>query len=171
MAANYDSVFIDAVNRVLAHEGGYVLLASDPGGETKFGISKRTYPDLDIRSLTRDDAIAIYHRDFWLKFGINRIRRELAPKLFDLAVNIGADHAVKCLQRAVRAYGSTMVEDGVIGDATVNAVNSCANPAAVLAALRSEAAGYYRTIAAIARGPRENGDREFLEGWLKRAYS
>src|SRR5262249_8828652 len=127
--------------------------------------------DLNISELTRDDAIAIYHRDFWLKFGIHRIRPELSPKLFDLAVNIGPEHAIKCLQRAVRAYGSNLVEDGVIGDATVNTVNTCANPGALLAALRSEAAGYYRVIAAIHRGERPNADREFLEGWLRRAYA
>ena len=33
--------FEKAVERVLENEGGYVNHPSDPGGETKFGISKR----------------------------------------------------------------------------------------------------------------------------------
>ena len=37
----------------------------DPGGETKFGISKRAHPDLDIANLTRDQAGAVYRRDYW----------------------------------------------------------------------------------------------------------
>lgn len=171
MAADFDPIFLDAVNRVLSHEGGYVCLPEDPGGETNFGISKRQYPELDIKKLTRDDAIEIYFRDYWKKFRFDRIRRELGPKVFDIAIDIGPEHSIKCLQRAVRAYGSNMVEDGIIGDATVNTVNTCADPGALLAAFRSEAAGYYRTLAALERGKRPDGDREFLKGWLNRAYS
>lgn len=30
------------INRVLSHEGGYVNHPKDPGGETNWGITKRT---------------------------------------------------------------------------------------------------------------------------------
>ena len=46
-------------------EGEYSNDPNDPGGETKWGISKRAYPDLDIRNLTKADALAIYFRDYW----------------------------------------------------------------------------------------------------------
>ena len=46
-----------------ALEGGYVNHPDDKGGETNFGISKRSYPTLNIRTLTRDDAMQINHRD------------------------------------------------------------------------------------------------------------
>ena len=52
--------FEDAFDRLISHEGGYVNDPLDPGGETKFGISKRSYPTLDIAALTREDARAIY---------------------------------------------------------------------------------------------------------------
>lgn len=52
------SLFRDLIDRVLSHEGGYVNHPADPGGETKFGIAKRSYPALNIASLTREDAIA-----------------------------------------------------------------------------------------------------------------
>jgi lysozyme family protein len=69
----YPSEFLTAVERVLADEGGYVCNPSDPGGETNFGITKRSYPDLDIKGLTREDAIAIYWRDWWTKYGFDRL--------------------------------------------------------------------------------------------------
>src|SRR5690606_28008981 len=62
MSAVTDERFRRAVEVVLKHEGGYVNNPSDPGGETKYGISKRSYPELDIANLTQEDAIAIYYR-------------------------------------------------------------------------------------------------------------
>jgi lysozyme family protein len=167
--AQYPAQFVAAVGQVLADEGGLTLNLDDPGGVTKFGISAREYPTLDIAALTRDDAIAIYYRDWWLKFGFDRLEGGAAAKTFDLAVDIGPDHAIKCVQRALRACKRPVAEDGVIGDETAAA--TFAVPAfALAAALRSEAAGYYRTVAALSRSKRPNGDRQFLAGWLNRAY-
>jgi lysozyme family protein len=100
---NYDPVFLQAVARVLTDEGGFVCNPADPGGETNFGISKRSYPSLDIKSLTRDQAIEIYWNDFWQKSGFYRLKGDVAIKVFDLAVVMGAAQAVTCLQRALRA--------------------------------------------------------------------
>lgn len=165
----YPSAFVAAVNRVLGDEGGLVRIAGDPGGLTRYGISSHEYPSLDIASLTRDGAIAIYFRDFWQRFNYALLPPALAAKVFDLAVNIGPSHASKCLQRALRAAGHPVAEDGVIGAETSAAAHAACG-AAAMAALRSEAAGYYRTIAALARAARPDGDREFLAGWLNRAY-
>ena len=89
--------------------------------------------------------------------------------MFDLAVNIGPGHAARCLQRALRACGKRVDEDGSIGDGTRTAARA-ANQIALMAALRSEAAGYYRTLAADTHRPGSGAD-EFLNGWLNRAYS
>ena len=59
--SNFDRAF----RFLIGEEGGYVNDPADPGGETKFGISKRAYPQLDIKSLTLDQAKAIYRRDYW----------------------------------------------------------------------------------------------------------
>lgn len=166
---SYPPAFQRAVTRLLGDEGGYVDNPADPGGETNFGICKRDYPDLDIAALTRPQAIAIYYRDWWQRYRYADLPGPIAAKLFDLAVNVGPDHAGKCLQRALRACGRRMIEDGVVGPVTAAAARA-ANQLALLAALRSEAAGYYRTLAALERGRRPGGDREFLEGWLNRAY-
>ncbi|MHB8381162.1 MAG: glycoside hydrolase family 108 protein [Candidatus Binataceae bacterium] len=166
---SYSPEFIGAVNRVLADEGGTERAPDDPGGFTRFGISAREYPALDIAHLTRAGAIAIYHRDYWRRFGLDAAPGAIAAKVFDLAVNMGPAHAVRCLQRALRAAGHRVTEDDVLGPETAAAAHA-ADPLALMAACRSEAAGYYRVTAALARGVQPGGDREFLTGWLNRAY-
>lgn len=161
---DYPARFIRAVERVLTEEGGYVRNPSDPGGETRYGISRREYPRLDLRSLTREQAIAIYYRDFWRKQNYAELPAPLGEKLFDLAVNMGPAEAVRCIQRALRACSHRVDEDGVLGPVTVAAARSVA-PGALNSALRSEAAAYYRLTAA-----RWRGECEFLAGWLNRAY-
>ena len=46
--------FDEIIEVVLHHEGGYVNDPDDPGGETNFGIAKRSHPDVDIANLTKD---------------------------------------------------------------------------------------------------------------------
>jgi lysozyme family protein len=168
-ASKYPAEFESAIERIFADEGGFVANSADPGGATKFGISAREYPDLDIKNLTRADAIAIYYRDWWLKYDFGRLPSMIAGKTFDLAVNIGPAHAITCMQRALRAAGHRVSEDGAIGDETARSAAASEEPV-LMAALRSEAAGYYRAVAAITRGARDGGDAEFLSGWLNRAY-
>ena len=85
--------FEEAVEKVLAHEGGFVDHPSDPGGATNFGISQRAYPDLDIKNLTREKAIEIYHRDYWVACGCHHLSDRLAYVVFDAAVNSGVARA------------------------------------------------------------------------------
>jgi lysozyme family protein len=161
----YSSKFLKAFDYVLKHEGGYVNDKADPGGETKFGISKRSYPHLNINDLTLDQAREIYHRDFWTKAKCEQIVDEnLAVKFFDLCVNMGISQAVRLVQRALRAAGQNVIEDGVIGPATLAAINK-ADPTDLLAALKSEAAGFYRLIAQA-----NPSQQRFIDGWLRRAY-
>jgi len=171
-----------AIPTVLEHEGGYVDDPDDPGGATNFGISLRYLKkqgahvgdfdedgdvDIDdIRAMSVDDAEHIYRTLWWDRFGYGKIvDQALATKVFDLAVNMGARQAHRLLQRACRAVGKPVTEDGLLGPVTLAAVNEL--PAqAVLAALRSEAAGFYRVL--IAADP---GRRKWQSGWLRRAYS
>ncbi len=162
----YPQTFRVAVEKALADEGGLVENPADPGGITKFGISQRQYPDLLIAQLTREQAIAIYYRDWWKRFGYEQLPRLIAEKVFDLAINIGPGEATRCLQRALRACGIDELEDGILGQETRAQVQRADNTA-LLAALRSEAAGHYRLIAASRQ---DKGSAPFLKGWLRRAY-
>ena len=163
---NYSDAFLAAVGQVLDHEGKYSNDPGDAGGETKFGISSRQYPHLDIASLTRDEAIAIYWRDYWLKFHFDRLPAIIAEKVFDLAVVVGSVNAVRCLQSAPRACGGYQIaRDGVIGQQT-SAMAEQFDPKVLLVAIRCEAASMFRLIAE--RSPMK---QKFLEGWLNRAYA
>lgn len=86
-----------AIAFVLSQEGGYVNDPKDPGGETNFGISKRSYPNLDIANLTIDDAKNIYQRDYWNTMGCNELSYPLDMIVFDTAVNMGIGGATNFL--------------------------------------------------------------------------
>lgn len=88
-----------AFDRLIGHEGGYVNNPHDPGGETKFGISKRSYPSVNIADLTREDARAIYRRDFWDVIG--DADPAIKFQVFDFAVNAGTQTAIRKLQSAI----------------------------------------------------------------------
>ncbi len=90
--ADYPEEFAKAANDLLDNwEGGYVDDPADPGGETNFGISKRSYPDLDIKALTRDEAIAIYYRDFWQKYKLEEKISDpvMRARVFNMGVVMG----------------------------------------------------------------------------------
>jgi lysozyme family protein len=175
--------FAEAVEVVLEHEGGYVAHPNDPGGATNWGISLRFLQSLgydvgdidcdgdidaeDIKQLPRERAIEMYREHWWKKYRYYRIEnQEVATKIFDLSVNMGPSEAHKVLQRALHAVGMRYVEvDGVIGPQTIGAVNQAA-PAALLAAVRAEAAAFYR--ARVASNPKLE---QFQRGWLNRAYA
>lgn len=91
--------FDDAFTRLLGHEGGYSDNSKDPGGETNWGISKRSYPDVDIKALTVDGAKAIYLRDFWNPVG--DAHPAIKFQAFDFAVNSGIGTAIRKLQAAI----------------------------------------------------------------------
>jgi lysozyme family protein len=160
-----DDFFPKAVEKILANEGGYVKDPSDPGGETNFGISKRSYPLLDIENLTKEQAKSIYYRDYWLGSKCNLIKDfELAQKVFDLSVNLGITTSIKMIQRALRCLGKDLEEDGLPGPKTLSGISEV-NQFALLCALKSEAAGHYRGICLS-----NSNLTKFLHGWLNRAY-
>lgn len=70
-------------------DGGYTNDPVDPGGETKFGISKKAYPDIDIKSLTKEEAFRLYEKDYWNKVVTTNMEPALAITVFDAAVNCG----------------------------------------------------------------------------------
>ena len=110
---NFDVAF----EKLIGHEGGYVNDARDPGGETKFGISKRAYPDEDIAGITLEYAKHIYRRDYWDAVQAEYLPDAVRFDLFDAAVNSGVRQAVKWLQLAAKAE-----PDGIVGPKTLLAV-------------------------------------------------
>ena len=149
------SIFDQAVGFVLKDqiEGGYVNDPRDPGGETNFGISKRSYPHVNIRDLTREDAVAIYKRDYWDACKCEELPPEIAVAVFDCAVNQGAGIAIRLLQKALR-----VTSDGIIGPKTMAAARKADAMELVLDFLSWRLRRYANTANAIT----------YMRGWSKR---
>ena len=109
--------FEKAFAKLIDHEGGYTIGKNDPGGETKFGISKRAYPALNIADLTLDDAKAIYRRDYWNRAQCDRLHPDVAFQVFDGAVNSGIGNSIRWMQEA-----AGVAVDGIVGPLTLRKV-------------------------------------------------
>lgn len=84
---------------VLKWEGqDYVDDPSDPGGETKYGISKKAHPNEDIKALTKERALEIYVQDYWVPAGCDTIPYPYNVAVFDTAVNCGVSRAKQWLR-------------------------------------------------------------------------
>ena len=141
------------IERVLTHEGGYVNDPRDPGQETRWGISKRSYPQVDIRNLTRAQAVDIYRRDFWQRVRGDELPREFAFQALDAAVNHGIGNAVRWMQRA-----AGVADDGVIGPVTLAAVQR-AQAADLVLRFNAERLRFYAKLTTFS---------VFGRGWVNR---
>ena len=114
--------FDEIIEQVLEHEGGYVDDPTDSGGETKYGISKRAYPDEDIKALTVEKAKELYKRDYWDRFKVDNLPDRIRHIYFDMCVNMGGGRATKILQEACNSKNSNKIDvDGGIGKNTIKA--------------------------------------------------
>jgi lysozyme family protein len=119
-----DKYFDAAFAALMDNEGGYANDPDDPGGETKYGISRKSYPDLDIAALTEEDARAIYRTDFWDALSLSEVTSpDIAGEIFDTAVNMGKRIAAVIAQKALKYLGEDLKVDGIIGPKTLAALN------------------------------------------------
>lgn len=87
--------FYKSVNFVLQEEGGYVNDPSDPGGETKWGISKKWHPDVDILNMTPEQAANIYYNEYWVPSDACKMDYPDCVIVLDTAVNCGVSSAIR----------------------------------------------------------------------------
>lgn len=153
--------FEPAVELVLRHEGGYVDDPDDPGGATKYGISAREFPKIDICALTVEEAKKIYDVHYWMPSGLADVEDQgVANFIFDLLVNMGSYRDGQIVQRACNSLGDNLVVDGRIGPITIEAINGC-DPAELKNAIANEARRFYEEL----------DQPRFLQGWLNRVES
>ena len=151
--------FDEIIEKVLEHEGGYVNDPTDLGGETKYGITKRFYPDVDIKNLTIKQAKEIYKNDYWDKNRVESLPQELWHIFFDMCVNMGRRTAVKILQRAAVNKGKNIEVDGGLGPMTIGALKGVA-----IDRVRAFRVKYYVDL--INNKPEQE---KFYLGWFRRA--
>lgn len=149
--------FIQIFNRLIGHEGGYVNDPRDPGGETNWGITKRTAQangyQGSMRAMTREQAYKIYYSAFWLRYQCDKMPDAVAYQFFDAAVNHGLSNASRMLQRAVN-----VADDGIIGNMTIAAIKKMAI-SDVIMRLNAERLEFYCKLSTFAT---------FGKGWVRR---
>jgi type VI secretion system secreted protein VgrG len=172
----YSTAFIETVNRTILFEGGLADrgAAADRGGLTNLGITQATatrYGIHDVRTLTKEQALLIYHEEYWVPCQLDRIPDgELQRQIFDFAVTSGPARAVRALQRAWNVlftpYLVPLKEDGVLGPLTLASVSEKLPKydLALRGAYRGERYSFYKKI--------WETDPEYasqnIRGWAKR---
>ena len=153
------TTFDEIIEHVLKHEGGYVNDPTDLGGETNYGITKRFYPDVDIKNLTKEQAKKIYKRDYWDKNRVDELPEQLRYIFFDMCVNQGRGTAVKVLQRAANGKGAKLKVDGGMGPATLKAIQN----------IELERVRAYRVLRFANLVIKKPEQERFWFGWYRRA--
>ena len=154
------SRFEVSILKTLSNEGGLADNSNDRGGLTNYGISQRSFPDLDIRNLTKEQAVQIYKEQYWKNLYSQIDSQDIADKIFDIGVLFGVGRAVKYLQFAL---GVTV--DGAFGPNTLAELNS-SDPIKVLTD--------YKTVLVehvIQIGQNDPSQQQFVRGWLRRINS
>lgn len=147
--------------RLMKYEGGGKLVndASDPGGLTKYGISARSHPGVDIAGLTEQGAKELYHSEYYKPLLIDEIEDERAAwQLFDFAVNAGKYRAVKTIQKIIGT-----ATDGEMGPITLKFIKGYKSEYPLYIVYRAERMKHYFALC-----DKNNSLLKFLKGWLIR---
>ena len=151
--------FDEIIEIVLEHEGGYVNDPDDPGGETNFGIAKRSHPDVDIKNLTKEKAKEIYKSEYWDKNKVEKLPEQLRHIYFDMCVNQGRGRAVRIMQRAANAKGAGLKVDGGMGPVTIAAMKDLE-----INRVRAYRVKYYADLVTL-----KPDLEKFYYGWFRRS--
>ncbi len=149
-------------DRLIAREGGAKVVndPADPGGLTKFGISQKAFPSLDIRNLTYDQAKELYKKIYFEAPALYKLPADIQEMVFDFAVHSGPVEAIQRLQKLVGVQ-----QDGRVGPITVSAVGKLHGPDLKFAYQRER-------IAFLIRQCQANPKKlKFLLGWIMRVLS
>jgi len=170
-----EDTFGRALRLVLAFEGGWSDDPRDPGGATKYGISQRSYPDLDVASLSLEQATAIYRRDYWDALDLGRLPCVLALPVFDAAVNAGPRAGVRWLQEALNETladegCAVLATDGLLGPKTLARVEQVAKAGPVVLGLVRARMLLFRLRFYLKLSERP-ALRAFLRGWMRRVLA
>lgn len=153
--------FNPAISKTLQHEGGdkFTDDTLDHGGATKFGISQKAYPKLDIRNLSEDQAKDIYRRDYWNRVKGDDIQSQLvAETIFDVCVNMGVSGGSKLAQKTLAIEPA----DGIIGPQSLAVINAADEDLFIAKFALAKIQRYTEICQA------DSSQKKFLLGWLNR---
>ena len=172
--------FQDLIDEVIGREGGYSNHPSDPGGETRWGITKRVavangYSG-PMTALPRATAADIYFREYAVKPGfaaVAAISPAVGFEMFESGVNVGVARPALWFQEWLNVFNMRgkhypdIKEDGDIGTGTLTAFKAflarrgSAGEKVMVAALNGDQASHYKrsTIA-------NQKNEDFAFGWI-----
>ena len=179
MQKTFDELF----EGVIKHEGYYANVTGDKGGETYMGVARNLHPNWEGRhivdgykltfgELKRNTKIDVpelttmvekfYKHTFYDKYKIGSINSgSLQEIIFDWCVNSGYWGSCGVQKVLNRYFNRDLKLDGIIGNNTVNAINSI-QPELLFVAIKDARIYYYHLIS------KRSQNHKFLKGWLKR---
>jgi lysozyme family protein len=157
-------LFEEGLDHAMQWEGVETNDPDDKGGHTKFGIAKTYHPEVNINTLTFEQAKQIYWNDYWQRY-FSEMNEILVLKLFDLCINPGVSVTIRMLQGVLNdRYNYKLKIDGVLGPITAAAANSVNNQQSL----------YSRFIYVMSKELEERSKKrknsKYLDGWLNRLY-
>ena len=159
---NNDVEFNQILNDyIIPNEGGFSNRSNDRGKKTKFGISKRAYPNEDIDNLTRERANAIIYRDFYKWNGLNRLPYPIRGFVVDYGMPTSPLNAIRTVHQTLG-----IPKGNIIGNTTLNKLNgySSHDYENFLNAYKRNMINHYNGIV-----DNDETQRENLKGWINRA--
>ena len=163
------AIFPKVIPALMVLEGGESDSKSDYGGLTKYGVSQKDNPGVDIADLTLDDAAKRLKINYWDFYHLGDINDQgIAQECFFIYINMAPSHAATIIQKAINACGRGIIavtQDGILGSASIKALNSIA-PFWLGDRIRLEACRYY-----LAEADRDPKQRENFRGWIRRAVN
>lgn len=169
ISASYLAAFRKAVTFVLIKEGalnfdgtpkddlGYVNDPTDSGGETKGGISKKAFPNIDIKNLTLEKIVSLYHVRYWRAAHCADWPAPVALIVFDAAVQHGPITSIELLQEI-----ASVKADGQVGPITQAAVATLESGYLVTRYSLRRSRLYARIVV------KNMTQSRFIEGWHNR---
>lgn len=160
----------EALDMLLAEEGGWSDHAADRGGKTMWGVTQAVYDDYrsrlkkqtkqTVRNITKAEARELYDVLYWRSAGCDRLPWPISYLTFDAAVNSGVGRGVRWTQAGLR-----IPQDGKVGPGTVAAANKAiedANGAAIMGIVDARVEFLARLV------QRSPSQAAFLLGWWRR---
>lgn len=152
----------EAISLTIQNEGGYCDISADRGGPTNMGITQADLPNVDIKNLTQEQAVSFYAQNYWKTWMGDIESQKVCNKVFDMAVLLSVDTAVRLLQRALKF--PFVQQDGNFGPHTLAATNETGDN--LLSAYKSVLVAHFRWV--VQQDPTQ---QEFLNGWVARINS
>lgn len=161
------SNFINAIELVLKHEGGFSNHPDDHGGPTNFGITQAEYSLFlkrdttvdDVKNMPIDSAMLIFKSKYWDHLQLDQVKSPIiSTVILDQGVLRGTNTVIKNIQSILK-----LDVDGLVGQQTINAINNYPNDGELALKIICRCQQAYVNICTA-----NPSQLVFLSGWINR---